>query len=350
MSPHTAGIQRRAWFGTLSELAGVPALMLDGGGRLQHASRSAFELFECVDESALAAQWPAIAALFGDPVASGSAVVPVGNGSRQIGLELRTLDANAGGGFFALLKDRGRFDALERELLLASECRAWTYESAVLLHDLKGILNSMQISLELMSDPDVEGTQLTTEEAKRQRRIVTLKDDLSRLNQGLRALPGNDRDGDPPLEEFDARDLLKEVLATLRLLARRNNVEVRLESPDAPLPVRARRTWIRQALLNVAVHRLNAMRAGGKLSVVAAACNGTHSDTAGLSVRFRNDVPDLGDAPAGELDRSFCAGRRSPGNTDLVVARAVFESAGGSMEIRSDETGRGSVVEMRIPA
>ncbi|MEO8004116.1 MAG: hypothetical protein ABI771_04370 [Betaproteobacteria bacterium] len=67
-------------------------------------------------------------------------------------------------------------------------------------------------------------------------------------------------------------------------------------------------------------------------------------------MRFGNDEPDLRDASTEELDRSFCPGRRNPGNTDLVVARAVFESAGGSLQILSDKAGQGSIVEMHIPA
>lgn len=350
MSASSTGNERKAWFRALSDLAGVPTLLLDGAGRLEHANSLAHELFECADEDVLAAKWASVSALFGVPAASGTATVPIGDGSRRIGLELRALDGDAGGGSFALLKDRGRFHPLERELLLASECRAWTHESAVLLHDLKGILNSMQISLELMSDPDAEVKQLSAEEARRERRIVMLKDDLSRLNQGLRALPGSNRESDPPTEEFDARELVKEVLGTLRLLARRNNVEVKLESPDVPLPIRARRTWIRQALLNVATHRLNAMRAGGRLSVIAAARRSSDGDVPGMCVRIGNDAPDLRSASAEELDRSFCPGRRNPGNTDLVVARAVFESAGGSLEVLVDEAGHGSIVEMHIPA
>jgi hypothetical protein len=208
----------------------------------------------------------------------------------------------------------------------------------------------MQISLELLSDPDAEVSQLSADEARREKRIAALKEDLSRINQELRALPGSDRAGDPPIEEFDAREVLKEILGVLRLLARRNNVEVRLDTPNAPLPVRARRAWLRQALLNVASHRLNAMRAGGRLSVVAAAHSAQSSGAAGLRVCFGNDEPDLRDSPPGDLDRSFCAGRRNAANTDLIVARAVFESAGGAMDIRGDVDGRGSVVEMRIPA
>lgn len=350
MSANTTDSGRQAWFRALSDLAGVPALMLDGDGRLQHSNPLAHELFECAGEEALAKKWESISASFGVPAASGSATVPVGAGSRCIGLELRALGPEAGGGHFALLKDRGRFDPLERELLLASECRAWTHESAVLLHDLKGILNSMQISLELMSDPDAQARPLTAEEARRERRVAMLKDDLSRLNQGLRALPGSDRESDPPIEDFDAREVLKEVLGTLRLLARRNNVDVKLEAPDVPLQVRARRGWIRQAFLNVATHRLNAMRAGGRLSVIATARREASGGDRGLCVRFGNDAPDLRDAPADELDRSFCPGRRNPGNTDLVVARAVFESAGGSLQVLNDQAGSGSVVEMHIPA
>ena len=350
MSPSPEDNKRLAWFRALAELVATPALLLDRDGRLELANRPACELFECAGEEALAGKWTQMAGLFGSPLASGSAMVAIGDLPCLIGLELHALEADAGGGHFALLKHRGRIDPLERELLLASECRAWAHESAVLLHDLKGILNSMQISLELLSDPDADAAQLTPDEARRQRRVAALKEDLSRMNQGLRALPGGGGNGDPPIEEFDARDLLKEILGVLRLLARRNSVEVRLETPDAPLPVRARRAWLRQALLNVATHRLNAMRAGGRLSVVAAAHSARASGEAGVRVCFGNDVPDLLDMPSAEIDRSFCPGRRNTGNTDLVVARAVFESAGGAMEIRGDDAGRGSVVEMRIPA
>jgi signal transduction histidine kinase len=258
-----------------------------------------------------------------------------------LNLELHVLDECAGHGHFALLKDRGAFDPVERELFLASERRGWGHQSDTLLHDLKGIMNSMQISLELLANPDGEMASMSPEEARQQRRIATIKADLARMTQALRALPGADGGGEPVATDFDARDVVREIFATLRQLVRRNNVELKLDLPDSALPVRGRRAWLKQALFNVALHRLNAMRAGGRLLVEAQATQ------QGMVVQLSNDVPDMRDGKGAESQRFFCL-RQISGATDLRVARAVFESQGGAMEIVNGD-GDSTVFVMRLP-
>lgn len=342
------GDSRRALFLALERFAGAPALLLDGDGRCEGANARACELLGMAGEAQLASAWDGFAASFGLPLGAGaaagglhrSASLPLQGRILRVGLELHELDAGSGGGHFALLKDCSALDALERELLLASECRSWAYQSAILLHDLRGILNSMQISLELLTDTGADAGAQSAEDPRRQRRVESLKEDLARMNHALQGLPGIGSRGESPVAEFDARDLVREILAMLRLTIRRNNVELRLDLPETPLPVRARRAWMRQALLNVMLYGLNAMRAGGSLAVSAR--------RSGDAVLLRVDSG----AAASEgyesgTERAFRAGRT--GATDLVVARALCEAGGGDMQVHVERGRPGAVVEMTFP-
>ncbi len=340
--------QRRALFSALQSFAGSPALLLDAEGRFEDGNQAARDFFECASESDLDLAWTAAFSSFDWPVAqagagepqSRSASVSVNGHPRSVGLQLHALDREAGGGWFVLLKDCGVLNNLERELLLASECRGWVHRSALLVHDLRGIMNSMQISLELLSDPDAAAVP-SPEESRRQRRIASLKEDLERMNAALRALPGSEREPEPATEQFDAHELVRDVLNTVRLLARRNSVQVRIELPGTPVLLSGRREWVRQGLLNIALHRLNAMRAGGQLRVAVTTAEGE------LKITLENNVPDLhGGATRGE--RVFNAGRGVSADADLLVARAICETAGGSLQIGAAASG-GSIVEMTLP-
>lgn len=350
MRIETGGDHRRGLFLALESFAGTAALLLDVSGKLEYGNRQACDLLDCAGEHLLKIRWKAVAPLFDLPPQLPfsakphlcNAEIPSTAGSRLLSLELHALDEDTGSGHFALLKDRSVLDHLERELFLASERRGWNHQCATLMHDLKGILNSMQISLELLSNADTESAEISPEEVRRQRRIAALKEDLARMNGALRALPGADGDADPAITEFDARDLIKEIFTILRQLVRRNNVELTLELPEAPLSARGRRAWIKQALFNVVVHRLNAMRAGGRLAVEA------ETTDQGVVVKLSNEVPDMRERMIDEGYRLFCPGRKDSGATDLEVARSIFESQGGTMEVNAGSVAS-TVFVMRLP-
>ncbi len=328
------------------------ALLLDAGGGLQCANQQACELFDCVDEAALLVQWPRIAGSFGlAPDAMPHSSVPVmhavgpADGAGTLTLELRVLAADAGGGYFALPGNKGMLDPLERELLLASEQRAWTYQRETLMHDLKGILNAMQISLELISDPDT-GAALSAAEERKQRRMVSLKQDLLRVDRALKMLPGAEGHAEPPVTQVDLCELLKEVFTALRQLVRRNHVSLTLDLPEIPVLAKGRRTWIRQALFNIAVHRLNAMRAGGPLAVQAATTD------QGAVVRFHDGVPHGGEEFLEESRRAHAAAQKNRASSDLRVARAIVESSGGALESGAPESpgaAPGTTIIVRLP-
>jgi len=207
------GDHRRGLFLAFESFAGTAALLLDAKAELEYGNRQACDLLDCAGDDLLKARWKAIAPLFGLPLQnpfpakpqSSNAQVALPSGSRLLSLELHALDEGVGQGYFVLLRDRSVLDHLERELFLASERRGWGHQCATLMHDLKGILNSMQISLELLSNADVEAAEVSPEAARQNRRIATLKEDLARMNLALGTLPGADGNAEPGITEFDAR-------------------------------------------------------------------------------------------------------------------------------------------------
>jgi signal transduction histidine kinase len=340
---------RRGLFLALESLSGTAALLLDDKGALEYANRSACTLLGCEDEASLKVQWQQVAPLFGFSFQRLAlkpqlyqANIPLADGERSLSVELRPLHEQAGRGYFAILRDPAHLNSLERELLQASECRGWTYLRESVLHELKGILNSMQISLELMSDAEAEPPVVHPEHERRQRRVASLKEGLTRVDRALRLLPGAEGNGEPPVAEFDASDLIKEIVATVRQLARRNNVELKIDLPDGPVPARGRRRWVRQALFNIVVHRLNAMRAGGSLII------GARATDSGMVVHVHDDVAELRGPLVEESTRYSHAGRFNVGVSELMVARAIIEAHHGTLDVDTGSTG-GTVILVCLP-
>ena len=341
---------RRGLFLALESLSGTAALLLDDNGALEHANRSACDLLGCEDEASLELKWQQVAPLFGlsfqPPLTLKPqfyrANIPLADGVHPFSVELQPLHEHAGRGYFAILRDPAHLSSLERELLQASECRAWTYQRESVLHELKGILNSMQISLELMSDAEADSTAVHPEFQRRQRRVASLKDGLARVDRALKLLPGAEGNGEPPIVDFDGSDLIKEIVATLRQLARRNNVELKLDLPEGPVPARGRRRWIRQALFSIAVHRLNAMRAGGSLNI------GARATDSGVVVHVYDDVAELRGPLVEESTRYSHPGRLNGGVSELLVARAIIEAHHGTLDVDTGSTG-GTVILVCLP-
>jgi signal transduction histidine kinase len=347
---------RRGLFLALESLSETAALLLDENGAVEYVNPSACSLLGCADEDALKVKWQLIEPLFHPSFRSSLALkpqflqasIPPANaaqseGVHSLSIELQPLHEDTGGGFFAILRDPAHLTTLERELVQASECRGWTYLRESMLHELKGILNSMQISLELMSDGEAEFPAVNPEQERRQRRVASLKEGLTRVDRALRQLPGAEGNAEPPVTEFDASDLIREIVATLRQLARRNNVELKLDLPDGSVPARGRRRWIRQALFNIAVHRLNAMRAGGFLVV------GARATESGIVVHLHDDVAELR-GPLMEESRRYSNGGRLDGRvSELLVARAIIEAHHGTLDVDTGSTG-GTVILVCLPS
>jgi len=117
---------------------------------------------------------------------------------------------------------------------------------------------------------------------------------------------------------------------------------LKIDLPDGPVPARGRRRWVRQALFNIVVHRLNAMRAGGSLII------GARATDSGMVVHVHDDVAELRGPLVEESTRYSHAGRFNVGVSELMVARAIIEAHHGTLDVDTGSTG-GTVILVCLP-
>lgn len=216
-------------------------------------------------------------------------------------------------------------DALETNLLLASQMHSQIYLQAALSHDLRAPLNAMQITLELLGETLADPT-LNPDKSSQQRCVAVMKEELARLSRGLRTVLDRNVLLNPARQEFDLRDLVKEIATLLETHARRHRLNLQCRLPDDPIKTLGQREWVKQALLNVAVNGLEATPADGCLEIDVKIEHST------VSIAIQDQGPSLSEEQRDEIySASFAAEKNSKG-VGLYVARMLVELHGGAFQ------------------
>jgi signal transduction histidine kinase len=320
----------------LSRVMNVGALVLGPGGTLEFASPVACELLGFDSQAAMAARWDSLRDLLlsgGDALPGGMAParrvasIPLPGCERSLRVEAHPLCGEGGEGYLVLIKDRRTIDMLETDLVLASQMRSLAHVYRVLAHDLKGPLNAMQLTLELLADSDARepSPAAAGTRERRQRYLTILRDELGRLDRTLVAMLEQKEPLGSVSAPFDLREVIQEVRRVLLPQARRQRVELKTELPETALAVSGYRDRVKQALLNLALRGIEGMPDGGRLLISASA------DDATAVVTVQDSGPGL---PAGLLDEIYqihYTTRKSASGIGLYMARLVAESHGGDL-------------------
>ncbi|HUF82217.1 MAG TPA: HAMP domain-containing sensor histidine kinase [Burkholderiales bacterium] len=328
--------------GALSKIMNVGVLLLGPSGALEFANPVASELLGCAGEQELKARWNELKRLMGldGTPAGGSgparrvADVPLGGAVRSLRLEIHPLGEECPA-CLVLLKDRRTVDMLETDLLLASQMRSLVHVYRVMAHDLKAPLNSMQLTLELLADSvaDEDRSGAVTHTGSRERRhrhIAILREELARLNRILQSMLDQKEPLGTVPHAFDLRELIREIARLLIPLARRQRVEIDLQMPDSEVKVSGYRDRLKQALLNVAVHRLEAMPGGGRLAIRVAM-----QDACPAVVTIEDTGTGMPEGLLDEIYQNHFTRKKSGSGLGIYVARLVVESHGGELVAES---------------
>jgi signal transduction histidine kinase len=200
--------------------------------------------------------------------------------------------------------------AEEADRLLAQRMRIVADLHCVYAHDLRAPLNSMQLSLELLaatlSDPGAAPGW--------ERHLAVMREELARLNRLIEStLERGERAGAE--RGFDLREALDEIGRVLKARARRIEVTVELELPQAPVRVAGFRERVEQALLDIVAALLDATPRAGKIALRAQALDD------------RVEIRIEGNAPAG-----------APDGPRVQLAGRVLECHGGILRTGAGET------------
>ncbi len=245
-----------------------------------------------------------------------------------------TFDENDARRAVVILRDVSARRRMEAERDGARSAVALAEVSAVLAHEIRNPLASMELFAELMEDcPERSG------------------DWISPMRAGIRALAGTVNNvlamhgGVPPaMERVELRRELALAVEFLEPQALQAGVAVRMEEGAGALPaVRANRSAVGQIVLNLVTNALKHTAAGGEVVL--------HAERLAGGVRV--SVRDTGcGMPAEFLPQLFhqrFSGSGSTSGLGLAVCGRLMRQMGGRIAAES-EAGQGSVFTLEFPA
>jgi signal transduction histidine kinase len=227
--------------------------------------------------------------------------------------------------------------ALEGELARRDRLAALGDVAAAFAHEVRNPLNAVSVGLQRLR------AEFTPEPAAEYARFVDLmQGEVRRLNAIVEQFIGLARPLPLKLVAFDAGDLVREIGALVEGEARSAGITPRLEIAPAVGEIVADRDHIKQVVLNLALNAVQAMSAGGVLTLAV---------TGGRD-RAIITVSDTGPGIAPEVlprifDPYFTTKRTGLG-LGLTIARRITEAHGGTIEASSDP-GHGARFRITLP-
>ena len=333
----------------LAGLLGPGVVSLVPGGTVRFADQRALELLGCADGFELERLWAELGPRLESAGLSwngaGSAAhwavldLPVPGepaSARRLAFDLRR-DPQGGG--VLLVQDFGTLTGLETDLRLTSQMRSVAQISPAVAHDLRAPINAMVFNIEILKETIASGKGAEPGGRERQLRYVNvLKEELNRLHKEMEIFIAHISPRGDRTENLDLRELMEELSVLLTGPARKQQVQVRLQLPEAPVTVEVNRYLLRQTLLHLSLAALTDVPKEGVLELrlerrgdrawmrVAGNPPGStasgNAGTAGFDIRF---------SPAGAL-------------AQLHVARGILASQGG--EVRPGDAPQSYEIEL----
>jgi signal transduction histidine kinase len=344
------GAKARQRLNTLSLLMDVGVLLVNAAHQLEFANRRACDLLGCADTEDLERRWPDLLRIFEPalgPVEHRATrldleVPGTAHGPRALRSVVYTLAEEEHQVFLFLLRDRVMLDALETDLLLASQLRALSRVYGAVTHDLKAPLNAMVLNLDLLQSALRRG-QGAFEAQESEQYVGVLREEIERLDRSLLALLAETTPAGRGREEFDACAMLAEIERLLRPQARLQHVGLEAHLPGTAVRIAGQRDRLKQAILNVAINALEAMSDGGALELRLEALPEE------AEVLIADSGPGIPDEVRSRIFDMHFTTKTSGTGIGLYVARSIVEAHGGEITVAS-LPGGGSQFRLRLPA
>jgi signal transduction histidine kinase len=222
---------------------------------------------------------------------------------------------------------------------------------AMLSHELRNPLAAIQGAIELMHLKELHDEQLIWARdvlARQNKHLSRLIDDLldvSRITRGKLTLH---------TEPVELREVIQHAVETVRPLmeSRRHNLTLRL--PDFPLHVRGDMVRLSQVVCNLLANSAKYTDECGKVELAlerAASAGGQYEALIRIKDNGRGIAKDVLSRlfePSTHEER-LNSGAHGGLGIGLIVVRGLVQMHGGSVEVRSEGSGKGSVFTVRLP-
>lgn len=146
----------------------------------------------------------------------------------------------------------------DTDRLLAAQMRSLSAITPGVAHDLRGPINTMVFTLELLRDAAGRVTDAALRE-RQQGYIRVLSDELQRLHRQMETFLAHTLSPPGTRDVVDLKTVVEELADLLAGPLRKRRIELRLEICEERLPVAVDRAALRQALLQLVLAALSAL-------------------------------------------------------------------------------------------
>jgi len=334
----------------LGDMLQAGVVMLDAERRCRYASPRACAHFGEADEAALVQGWDAIRAALdldviaalraGDPPLQRRCDVSTSSGTRKLRFEVHAVGSGSPARYLMLLRERTLIDGADRARFMASECEANRQVITSLVHDAKGPLNNLHLTLALLASAlgRMDASNAPAETLARCHRYVdVMQTEETRLADCLNDIHALARNVNATQERIDVGALLRNIAHVLRHEARLHEAKVQVDVATS--------AWtfgdphqLRLALFAFCACLVEAAR---PMSVIT-----LRVDAAGDAVRVRIVATRVA-IPAALTAALFrISGIAASDFHGVLAGRTMIEAAGGDVTLVDDGTDAGFAIRL----
>ena len=249
---------------------------------------------------------------------------------------LLSVDWNEGQ-MLVTLRDAESRKALASHLDLSSRLASISRLTGGVAHEIKNPLNAIAINLEVLRGRlgGLDGAEMTAE-------VDVIAREIARLDRVVKTFLNFTRPVELKLTMLDIGETLREIGQLVEEQAARNQVEMKVFTPEGRVAAWADPDLLKQALLNIVVNAIEAMPAGGPLFLRLLPAGEE------IAVEVEDHGPGIPEEQQEKIFQLYFTTKKNGSGIGLAVAYQAVQLMGGTLAMRS-QTGYGTLFRIVLP-
>ncbi len=239
-------------------------------------------------------------------------------------------------GTLITLRDAEPRRQIESHLEVATRLAAISRLTGGVAHEIKNPLNAIALHLEVLK------SKLAEDDSGR-KEIEVISREITRLDRVVKTFLDFNRPVNLQMRELNLADLIRDIRSLVEVEAKSRAVEVVLQTEAEASPIRADRDLLKQAILNVVMNGVEAMRQGGRLVIrVSGAGDEQVLSVSDQGMGIPSEVRD-------KVFNLYFSTKQKGSGIGLAMTFRVVQLHGGTIDFTS-EPGKGTTFWFRFPA
>jgi signal transduction histidine kinase len=240
-------------------------------------------------------------------------------------------------GTLITLRDAETRRQLQSQLDVSARLAAISRLTGGVAHEIKNPLQAITVHLEVLKSKLADQYDYVGPE------IETIAREILRLDRVVKTFLDFTRPVDLRMRDIEMVGLARDVASLVGPSAGRQNVRVELDADPREIPLHADRDLLQQAILNVVVNGVEAMKNGGRLRIQLRregdeCCVNISDEGPGITPEIRDKIFHL-----------YFSTKGKGSGIGLAMAYRVVQLHNGTIDFAS-EPGKGTTFRLRLPA